>query len=72
MQKKAFEQNLLGEKVDILLEEEVMIGDASYFTGHTMNYVKVGVKGNELGSNQIVCAKIEGFSEKDFLIAQSL
>jgi threonylcarbamoyladenosine tRNA methylthiotransferase MtaB len=71
-QKKAFEEHLLGTVEEVLLEEEVTIEEKTYFTGHTMNYVKIGVEGSGLASNQLVMAEVTDFSDKDFLIGKSL
>lgn len=67
-----YEKNLFGEKVSVLLEETIEIDGTLYYTGHTMNYVKVGVIGEQLASNQLVEAMISGFSAKNFLIAESV
>lgn len=71
-QKQEFEEQLLGQTTSVLLEEEIMWKENSVFTGHTMDYVKVAVMGKSLSSNQIVDVKIEGFTDKDFLIAKSV
>jgi len=70
MQKREFEKKLIGKKEEVLLEEEVMVNDQIYYTGHTKDYVKIGVKGDHLQSNQMVCAQVLGFSDKDFLLAE--
>ncbi|MDO4942061.1 MAG: tRNA (N(6)-L-threonylcarbamoyladenosine(37)-C(2))-methylthiotransferase MtaB [Lachnospiraceae bacterium] len=69
-QKREFEKELIGKAEEVLLEESVMIDDKMHFTGHTKNYVKIGVEGDNLKSNQIVCAEVLDFSDKDFLLAK--
>ena len=68
-QKKAYEEALIGTKEQVLLEESIELDGTVYFTGHTKRYVKIGVRGENLMSNQLVNVKIDGFSEKDFLVA---
>ena len=58
-QKEAYENQFIGEEVDVLLEETYDENDVSYFVGHTKRYQKVAVKGNNLQSNTIVKVKIE-------------
>ena len=69
-QKRAFEEHLIGQEEEVLLEEPVSVNGTTYFTGYTKNYVKIGVEGEGLGSNQIVRAKVLDYSDKDFLIAK--
>lgn len=42
-QKKKFEQQFIGRKEQVLLEEQVMIEGHCYLIGHTMHYVKLAV-----------------------------
>ena len=69
-QKKEYEEALLGAIEQVLLEEAVEADGTVYYTGHTKRYVKIGVLGEHLTSNQLVDVKIQGFSEKGFLIAE--
>lgn len=71
-QKSDYEKKLCGETASVLLEETVEIDGIVYYTGHTMNYVKIGVIGKYLSSNQLVEAIITDYSAKDFLIAKSV
>ena len=50
---QAFEDWYLGKQVEVLLEEELTIGQARYFTGHTPEYVKAAVPAAGRGSNQL-------------------
>ena len=41
--KKEYEDRFLGREVELLAEEEVMCGGVRMMTGHTKEYLKVGV-----------------------------
>lgn len=58
-QKEAYENQFIGEEVDVLLEETYDENGISYFVGHTKRYQKVAVKGNNFQSNTIIKVKIE-------------
>lgn len=58
-QKEAYENQFIGEEVDVLLEETYDENGISYFVGHTKRYQKVAVKGNDFQSNTIIKVKIE-------------
>lgn len=58
-QKEAYENQFIGEEVEVLLEETYDENGIAYFVGHTKRYQKVAVKGNDLQSNCIVKVKIE-------------
>lgn len=63
--KKDFEDLHVGQIVDILIETN----ENGYATGHTKNYIKVGIKTLENLSNQIIKSRITDISE-DFAIAE--
>lgn len=63
--KKDFEDLHVGQIVDILIETH----ENGYATGHTKNYIKVGIKTLENLSNQIIKSRITDISE-DFAIAE--
>ena len=42
-QKQQFEQQFIGQREQVLLEEQVMLEGECYLTGHTMRYVKVAI-----------------------------
>ena len=63
--KKEFENLHIGQIVDILIETH----ENGYATGHTKNYIKVGIKTLENLSNQIIKSRITDISE-DFAIAE--
>ena len=62
--RKAYQQKMVGTVAQVLFEEPEM----GYFTGHTPNYVKVYVKGNNL-HNQVLPVKITGLF-RDGLLAE--
>ncbi|MCQ2491985.1 MAG: tRNA (N(6)-L-threonylcarbamoyladenosine(37)-C(2))-methylthiotransferase MtaB [Lachnospiraceae bacterium] len=70
-QKKAFEEKMLFTTEEVLLEEMVEADGTIYFTGHTKNYVKTGVKGTHLEANQLVKATFAAFSDRDFIVADA-
>ncbi len=65
-----YRKQYLGKKVDILLEEEIIIDGVKYFTGFTDTYVKVAVKieENTLLPNEIVSVRVNGVIGKDMVI----
>ena len=63
--KKDFEDQHIGQIVDILIETH----ENGYATGHTKNYIKVGIMTQENLSNQIIKSRITDISE-DFAIAE--
>lgn len=70
-QKREYEEALIGTQEEVLLEEEIEADGTSYYTGHTKRYVKIGVRGEHLESNQRKKVKVLGFSEKGFLTAEA-
>lgn len=51
--REAFMQKFIGEKVDVLFEEKVTVEGKEYWTGHTAEYVRVGIISEENLSNRI-------------------
>lgn len=56
---KAYEDALIGTVQEVLMEEEVCIDGKIYQTGHTKEYVKIGLESEEDLSNQLVNVQIE-------------
>ena len=55
-----YENSLLGQTLEVLLEEEVEIDGRIYYLGHSREYVKVAVpKTEKYGVNDIVAVKVE-------------
>lgn len=56
---KEYEKRLIGQTVEVLMEEAVTINGEVYQVGHTKEYVKVGLKTEENLSNKLIHVKIE-------------
>ena len=56
---KEYEERLIGQTVEVLMEEAVTIDGEVYQVGHTKEYVKVGLKTEENLSNKLIHVKIE-------------
>ena len=56
---KAYEETLIGTTQEVLREEETCVDGKVYQTGHTKEYVKVGMEVAEDLSNQLVNVQIE-------------
>lgn len=67
-QSAEFRKKLLGQKVEVLLEEEKKIGGKRYLVGHTGNYVKVAVEGCGHRSNDLLTIRIRDFLTEDTLL----
>lgn len=61
--KKAFEDRLIGQTVEVLMEEEVQRDSETWQIGHTREYVKVGRKTEENLANQLINVEIENRSQ---------
>ena len=61
--KKAFEDRLIGQKVEVLMEEEIQRDSETWQIGHTREYVKVGRKTEENLANQLINVEIENRSQ---------
>jgi len=59
----AFEGLYLGEKVEILIEEQVEKGGERLWIGHTKEYVKVAVQSEESLENKLINTVIENRSQ---------
>lgn len=55
---EAFEKKILGQTVEVLMEEEMLIEGERYQVGHTREYIKVGLKCEENISNQLINMEI--------------
>ena len=68
---REYEESMLGKTLEVLLEEEVRIGDELYFTGHSREYVKVAVKKQErLHVNDLIKVEIRDFAETHTLTGE--
>lgn len=61
--KAEFENQMIGRKVEVLLEETVEKGGILYRTGHTKEYVKVAVEADSTRENQIIEMTIQNHSQ---------
>ena len=63
VKKKAFEDRLIGQTVEVLMEEEIQRDSETWQIGHTREYVKVGRKTEENLANQLINVEIENRSQ---------
>lgn len=65
---REYEQALIGKKLDILLEEKLLVNGKEYFVGHSREYVKAAVE-TETGYqvNDIVSVRADGFLDAHLL-----
>lgn len=61
--RKEYEEKFIGKTVEVLMEEEVEKEGKCYQTGHTKEYIKVALKGDENMQNQLVKIKIDNHSQ---------
>ena len=61
--KKAFEDRLIGQTVEVLMEEEIQRDGETWQIGHTREYVKVGRKTEENLANPLINVEIENRSQ---------
>ena len=61
--KKAFEDRLIRQTVEVLMEEEIQRDGETWQIGHTREYVKVGRKTEENLTNQLINVEIENRSQ---------
>ena len=50
-------QKHLGKELEVLMEEEMLIGEQKYFVGHTKEYIRVAVKTDEDLTNRFVTVR---------------
>lgn len=65
-----YRRSFLGQKVEVLMEEEKTIDGVSYQIGHTPEYVKVAYQSESSLINQLVQGNIKGFLETDLLLLE--
>lgn len=69
-QSKAFREFYIGKEIAVLFEEEKIIGDSSYWIGHTAEYVKVAVLSKDILENKIVTVRSKRFLTDEILLAE--
>ena len=66
-----YEQSLLGQELEVLLEEEVEMDGKAYYLGHSREYVKVAVpKTEKYGVNDILNVKAGAFVQPHILLGE--
>ncbi len=66
-----YEKGFLNKPLEILLEEETEIGGNKYFTGHSREYIKVAVEGqNALHVNNLVTVTAKAFLQDHLLLGE--
>lgn len=64
---RAYRRRLIGETVEVLMEEPYTCREKTWQTGHTGTYVKVAVPEDTPLTNRLVRVKVEGFLENDIM-----
>lgn len=65
--KKEFMEYYLEKEVTILTEETEKIKDTEYMTGYTKEYVKCGIKGEQIRDNAFLTGNVQGFVSEDVM-----
>ncbi len=60
---KAYEDSFVGKQVEVLVEEDALIGGRTVQTGHTKEYIKIALEKKENLRNCIVNLQIENDSQ---------
>lgn len=63
MKRTKYEEALLGEEVEVLMEESICLGGRTYQVGHTKEYVKVALETEENLQNQLANVRIGNMSQ---------
>ncbi len=61
--RKAYEESFIGKPVEVLVEEEAMIGGKKVQTGHTKEYIKIALESEKNLRNTVVKVQIENDSQ---------
>lgn len=61
--KRAFEEKMIGQEVEVLMEEPVEKDGKIYQTGHTKEYVKIAIESDKSLENQIINIVIQNDSQ---------
>lgn len=65
---RAYEEAIIGKKLDILLEEEIVIDGKAYLVGHSREYVKTAVEAQTgCQVNDLITVTADGFLENHLL-----
>ena len=64
---RRYRETLMGQCVEVLMEETHELQGRLYQIGHTAEYVKIAVPGEDSLANRMVSVTVEGFLEPDVL-----
>ncbi len=70
--KAAFIRQWSEKKVEVLLEEPVIIHGQTYMTGHTKEYIRVAVPGSHLAGNMVISGKLSLNFNEDCVICERI
>lgn len=59
----AYEKSLIGKEVEVLIEEQIEVGDKKVWVGHTKEYVKIAVESENISENSIIRVEIKQDSQ---------
>ncbi len=68
---KEYRARYIGNEMELLLEEEITVGDRKYFVGHTMDYVMGAVDGQGFKAGDIVKGRAVSFLRDDLLSVEN-
>ena len=71
MRAEEYERSMMGQEMEVLLEEEVELQGKPYYLGHSKEYIKVAVPKKEAyGVNDILHVKAGAFLESHILLGE--
>ena len=66
---KAYRQNYINKKIEVLFEESKKINGKNYMLGHTKNYIEVAVETNDDFSGEIYEVIVQDFLNDEIVLA---
>ena len=69
---KRFRERFIGQQIEVLLEEQKIVGGKKYMVGHTKEYVQAALETDEDLSNTVVVKEAAGFLTEDILLLNFL
>ncbi len=66
-----FRENYMGQQVEVLLEEEMLLDGILYQTGYTREYIRVALKTEEDMSGKVITGTLKAFLRPDMLLVIS-
>ena len=66
---KAYRQNFINKKIEVLFEESKEINGKNYMLGHTKNYIEVAVETNDDFSGKICKVIVQDFLNDEIVLA---